>query len=639
MMTPEENKNVTDPLPNFNKVSISRVESDLNSEYLDLRAGYDTAKAYRLQQWREYAFQPYGNEKDGASKIIDSTIFNAIEWMVPTLIQPFTQTDSLIDVSPNGGDARSLITAGVLKELLNYQIKKRMNLYEFLYDSIKTFLIGGTSYMKLTWIDKNLGKNEPVGRPTFTSVNPDQIRYDWTAKCFADSHVVTQDEEWTRTEVLEWFEKQNGNTLIKSRKDMVLASPGRGTKAARLREEQQDSKNYVGETTVAPSSSMGLYLRREQWTMYDVDGDGKAVPVLCVFFDDILVQVVKNPYDFQTPPFVAAECVRDPLGNPASGWAANLSDIQKFRTGLMRMLSDNLNAQQNGLYEVDRTNVDDIGFQLLRHAPQGSRVPIPVRKPGSINPLAPAPIAQHAFTAWEMLAVEGENRSGNTRYSQGLDSGSLNQTATGIVTITQRSEMRMWEVATRFAESAFKPLIRMTIALNQQKLDKMDLQLQFGVDTHDTELKEMSEFFGQKHTFQPGEWITLNRKDIGGFFSVDLDVMVGSDRQTKINNMLSYMQYVAPYVGQAVPAEVITTIAIELAKEMGLPNIQGLMKDQYVGTRGVSVPRSYFPDQSGGVPNPTAQGGSPSQGGAGAQGQGGAIPAELADTAGLPAGI
>ena len=635
-MTPEENKNVTEPLPNFEKVSVARVEQDLNTEYEDLLSGYNTAKTYRMQQWREYAFQPYGNEKDGASKIIDSTIFNAIEWMVPTLIQPFVQTDSLLEITPNGGDARSLVTAGVLRELLEYQIKKRMNLYEFLYDSIKTFLIGGTSYMKLTWVDKNKSKAEPVGRPTFTSINPDQIRYDWTAKCFAESHVVTQDEEWTRTEVIEWFEKQNENTIIKGRKDQVLASPGRGMKTARLREEQQEQKNWVGETTSAPSSSMGLYLRREHWTKYDVDGNGKAVPVLGVFFDDILVQVIKNPYDFQTPPFVAAECVRDPLGNPASGWASNLSDIQKFRTGLMRMLSDNLNAQQNGLYEVDRTNVDDVGFQLLRHAPQGSRVPIPVRKPGSINPLAPAPIAQHAFTAWEMLAVEGENRSGNTRYSQGLDSSSLNQTATGIVTITQRSEMRMWEVATRFAESAFKPLIRMTIALNQQKLDNMDLQLQFDVDAHDDQLKEMDEYFGTKSTYKAGEWITLNKGDIGGYFTVGLDVMVGSDRQTKINNMLSYMQYVAPYVGQAVPAEVITTIAIELAKEMGLPNVQGLMKDQYVGTRGATVPRGYFPD---GVSGGNPQGASPSQGATGATGQGGALPAELTGDAGIQGGI
>ena len=622
-----------DRLPNFPKVSLSAIERDLNTEYQDLQGGYDTAKAYRIQQFKEYAFQPYGNEKDGASKIVDSTIFNAIEWMVPTLIQPFTQTDNLIEVNPNGGDARSLITAGVIKELLNYQIKKRMDLYGLLYDTIKTFLIGGTAYMKLVWVNKDKSKAEPVGRPEYISVNPDQMRHDWTAKKFSDSHVVTQDEEWTRTDILEWMDGQKG--LIKGRLDQVLASQGRGTKTARLREENQEQKNWVGETTQAPSASMGLYLRREHWTKYDVDGDGKAVPVLCVFFDNILVQVIKNPYDFQHPPFVAAECVRDPLGNPASGWASNLSDIQKFRTGLLRMLSDNLNAQQNGIYEVDRTNVDDIGFQLLRHAPQGSRIPIPVRKTGSINPLTPAPIAQHAFTAWEMLAVEGENRSGNTRYSQGLDSNSLNQTATGIVTITQRSEMRMWEVATRFAESAFKPLIRMTIALNQQKLDTMDLQMQFGIEVHDKELKAMSEFFNSKVSFEPGEWITLNRGDIGGYFTVDLDVMVGSDRQTKINNLLSYMQYVAPYVGQGVPQEVIAFVAVELAKEMGLPQIQGLMKESYVGSRGVSIPASLFPSVQGS----SQTGGSPSQGATGAQGIGGQVPADLAGVGGLQGAI
>jgi hypothetical protein len=373
---------------------------------------------------------------------------------------------------------------------------------------------------------------------------------------------------------------------------------------------------------------MELFSRREHWTKYDVDGKGKAVPVMAVFIDNIMVQVIKNPYDFQHPPYTMAECVRDPLGAPAAGFACSLSPIQKFRTAILRMLSDNLNAQNNGLYEVDRTNIDEVGMRLLRFAPQGSRVPIPVRRPGTITPLTPAPMAQHAFTAWEMLAVEGENRSGSTRYSQGQDSNSLNQTATGIVSITQRSEMRMWELTKRYTESSFKRMIRMTISINQQKLDKQDLKMQFDVNIHNKDIIDAAKALGVDPGLKAEQWVTLSREDIGGYFSVDIDIMVGSDRQTKINNLLNYMQYVVPTMGDKMPPEVMTYVAVELAELMGLSEIKALYGDSYIGTRGINIPKGIFNQAGGGFGNPQATVGGGGQVATGPQTQG--SPSQLA---------
>jgi hypothetical protein len=475
-------------------------------------------------------------------------------------------------------------------------MKKKMNMYEVYYDTFKIFLIGGTAFIKLTWQSPDKDMGEDVSRPMVKSINPDAIRYDWTAKSFMDSHVVTHEEDITKSELIQM---KGAKGVIDSRVDKALQTQGSATKTDRLRDERVENKAWVGEQQARPSEAMGLYLRREQWTMYDLVGDGIARPVMAVFINNILVQIMGNPYKFKRPPFVAAECVRDPFGNPAVGWSAALSEIQKFRTALLRMVSDNLNAQQNGIYEVDRNNVDDIAFQLLRHAPQGSRTPIPVRKPGSINPLSPAPLANHVLSAWEMMAVEGENRSGNTRYSQGLDSKSLNQTATGIVSITQRSEMRMWEIAMRFSETALKPLVRMIIALNQQKLDKQSIEMQFGVSVKDKDLRDYLSANDAKAELKAGEWVTISREDIGGYFTVDLDVKVGSDKQTRINNLMQYLQFVSPFVGQGVPPEAISIVAMELAKEMGLNQIQAVLGGDFVGARGVAVHRSII---GGGMP-------------------------------------
>lgn len=585
-----------DPVPGFPKVSRTRLQNDLNVEFNSLKSGYDTAKTRRMKLWQEYRFQAYGNEVPGQSSIVDSTIFNTIEWYIPTLIQPFIETEDFLQISPTSADVEHIVTAEVLRELLTVQIRRRNPYYQILYDTIKALLVQGESYLKIVWKKKT---EDSPSYPVIKVVPAAQIRYDWTVQNFLESHVVTQEEDMSRSDILKLMDDADG--LMKNQFKKMLSTPGRNMKIGRLRDEKQDQPNWVGEDDTKSSNAMSLYTRREHWTQYDMNGDGKAVPILAVFIDDHLVQVVKNPYDFQRPPFVAAQAIRDPLGNPAFGIAEVLSDIQKFRTGILRMTSDNLNAQHNGLYEMDMTNIDDVARLLLENVPMGTRTGIPVRKPGSITPLQPAPIATHAFTAWEIMAEAGENRSGFTRYSQGLDSKSLNQTATGITQILQRSDMRSWEFAQRFAEMCLKPMTRMLISLNQQLLDDASLRLQFGLSAF--ELKQVQD--GQERVskfkgLSPGQWLTLNKKDIGGVFSVSIDVQVGADKQQRIENLFQYLQFTAPFIGQGVPQEAVSVVAVELAKALDIPKVQAVMRESYIGTAGVTAPSQAFTGQGEG---------------------------------------
>ena len=44
-------KDVADPVKGFPKVSAARLEADLNTEFLSLQSGYDTAKTRRMTFW------------------------------------------------------------------------------------------------------------------------------------------------------------------------------------------------------------------------------------------------------------------------------------------------------------------------------------------------------------------------------------------------------------------------------------------------------------------------------------------------------------------------------------------------------------------------------------------------------------
>lgn len=576
-------------LPNFPAVDHRQIENDLNQEFKSLESGYNTRKAKRIENWARYQFKPYGNEKSNASSIVDSTIFNMIEWATPSLIQPFFETSDFIKVVPESGRPRDIIAAEYNRELLNYQMRKRMDLYQTYYDTFKTFQVTGDAYMKVTWQKRDLQKGEPVGRPRVDFINPNAIRWDWTVQGgFMESTVVTHEEDWTRSSVLQMKGKKG---VMDDMIDKVLESDGRSIKTDRLRDESVESDAYVGEKMDITEKAKMLFLRREHWTLYDIEGKGILEPIMAVFIDDQLVQVIKNPYDFKRPPFVIAECVRDPMGNPAMGWADILGDIQKFRTAILRMSSDNLNSQLNGLYEVDQTNIDDIGMQLLMNAPQGTRVGIPTRKPGTINPLQSNPIAPQAFQIWELLEIAGENRGGFTRYSQGLDSKALNQTATGFVGITQRSEMRLWEMATRFAESTLKPLVRMIISLNQQLLEPQDIEVQFGIDGRDFVVVDQLTGEEIPMTTEPGELIRVTKDDISGYFSVNLDLQVGNDKQQKINNLFQYGQYLGslPTVDPNVLDGANQVILSEAARLMNLPKMENAVRRSDHG-RGVNIP-------------------------------------------------
>lgn len=593
-------------LKDFPKVEILRIEGDLNNEFDNLRSGYNTQKSRRMQFYKEYKFQAYGNEQHGSSRYVDSTIFDAIEWMVPSIIQSFVETNDFLKVKPVSATVTNMIKAQLARELLNYQIRRKNDFYQFLYDIIKGFLIGGESFGKIVWTEKSKNNGESVDFPKIFAAPADQIRYDWTVKNFEDSSVVTQEEDLTRSEILDLFIKSDGvqthqatiaqkslkKGVIDFRFNQAIAEQGRNSKTGYLRDEQAEQRNWVGEMDQNNSDkNKGFYLRREHWTMYDMEGNGFMEPIMAVFIDDKLVQVQRNILPDKKPPFLRAECIRDVMGNPAMGWAELLSDIQKYQTGIMRMFSDNLNAQHNGIYEYDQTNVDQAAILLLQQAPPGSKVPLPVRKMGSIQAINPAPIASQAFSITEKLEISKENRSGFTRYSQGNDSNSLNQTATGITQIMNRSELRMWEMSMRFSEMFIKRLGRKVLALNQAFLPKQHLEIQFNVAA--VELTSAHGGVAQIPGRKVGDWVVVSKNDIDGAFDLELDVQTKSAEQSQIDNNLNWAQFFGPYVQQGIiQPKVLKTIALETAKLMGNTAVEVVLREEidHVGTGGILAP-------------------------------------------------
>ena len=89
-----------------------------------------------------------------------------------------------------------------------------------------------------------------------------------------------------------------------------------------------------------------------------------------------------------------------------------------------------------------------------------------------MQPIQAQPISQQAFPLLEYLDQVREVRTGVTKYNQGLDSESLNKTATGINAILNQTQMRSELIVRIFAETGVKDLFRKMFALSVKYQDK-----------------------------------------------------------------------------------------------------------------------------------------------------------------------
>ena len=134
-------------------------------------------------------------------------------------------------------------------------------------------------------------------------------------------------------------------------------------------------------------------------------------------------------------------------------------DLQQLGSVLTRGLLDNLYlVNQPRPVVSDQVNIDS----LIDWAP-GSPIRLkPGARPGDnhVSWLQVPNVTGGALAALEHFATVRENRTGVSRYNQGLDAESLNKTLGGLDRIMSASQQRQDLIARTFAETAIKRLAR-----------------------------------------------------------------------------------------------------------------------------------------------------------------------------------
>jgi hypothetical protein len=171
-------------------------------------------------------------------------------------------------------------------------------------------------------------------------------------------------------------------------------------------------------------------------------------------------------------------------------------DIQQIQTSLLRATLNNAYYANNQRLEVSETHATETTLDDILNNRVGGIVR--TKMPGGIKPIETQPIGHWILPVIEHMTSIKENRTGVSRYNQGLDADSLNHTATGVTRIMDAAMMRIKLVARVIAETLIVDTFRGLHGM-LQKYDEA---------THVAKLR------GKWTEVNPREWKTRRRMKV-----------------------------------------------------------------------------------------------------------------------------
>jgi len=544
--------------------------------------------AMRERNLRAYNALPEGEfapvEIEDRSQFVSTDVADTVDGMLPQILDVFVTDDKAVECEPTKPGPESASAARQATGYLNHLFYVRNDGLNVLHDWLQD-----AALQKVGWVKVWAEEDAQDSKQTFEGQSPEQL-----AAILQDGAQLEgepeQDEKGLTFTVVDQSKRIKFNVACVPPHQMRVdpnakwGDPPRaiGEVVPKRRFELEEmghdlsdisetggtdnsmdaeARQLIGETYSDNDpeihDSHKIYEYAELYFQLDVDGDGTAEWSQLCLINGTLVSVEKvdgDPY---------AEICLMPRAHAFFGDcpADRAYMVQKEQTNLARSLFDNVQFATNKRTFINTKANVNIG-DLLDNRPGGI-----VRGEGApSDAFAEIPVSPIPQTAWqlqEFLSVRLENRTGFTRYSQGMDADSLNKTATGVSIITQKADIRL-RLMTRFAAQGVRKMFQKLLKLATKHQDQQDW---FNVN---------------------GEWIPVQPNEWRDQFNIKINVGLGhgtKDQQAqRIMGMLP-LQQLGMQVGVVRPEHIANTIRLFAgvsefknpdefadAKPSGLPN-------------------------------------------------------------------
>ena len=123
--------------------------SRIHSEITDSLGYGGEISDQREEAIKYYYALPFGNEVDGRSQYVDSTVQDTIEWIKPSLMRVFASGDEMVKFTPHGPE--DVAAAEQATDYVNYVFTKDNPGWEILYSWFHDALLQKNGIVKVWW--------------------------------------------------------------------------------------------------------------------------------------------------------------------------------------------------------------------------------------------------------------------------------------------------------------------------------------------------------------------------------------------------------------------------------------------------------------------------------------------------------
>jgi len=481
---------------------VSRIRQEISDSL-----GYDGEISIQREKAIQYYYAlPFGNEVDGRSQYVDSTVQDTVEWIKPSLMRVFASGDEMVKFSPHGPE--DVDSAKQATDYVNYVFTKDNPGWEILYSWFHDALLQKNGIIKVWWDEyedpqreeyHNLGElefeyliadedveviehtevagNEVEGIETYhdvvikrTSYNgkirienvpPDEFLISREAKGIQDARFVCHRVKKTVSELRVMYPDD----------DFEVGELGAGYNeevynAERMaRYEFDDSFAWGSGQNENGEEALREYWLHESFIRTDYNDDGIAeLRKVCTIGDYVF-----SNEEIDKVPLISITPLKIPHKFFGLSVADLVMDLQLIKSTLMRNLMDNAYNQNFGRYAVleGQANLDD----LLTQRPGGV---VRVKSPNAVMPLATPPLQPESFQMLGYLDEVREARTGVNKNTQGINADALTShtTATAVNAVMTNAQSRVELIARQFAETGVKELMYCIYELLVKNQDK-----------------------------------------------------------------------------------------------------------------------------------------------------------------------
>lgn len=456
----------------------------------------------RERAQREYFRMPYGNEEDGWSSIVTSDVQDTVEWILPQLLEIFTATDSIVSFEPTKQEDVS--GAEQATDTCNYVFTKQNDGFLVLYTAIKDALLVKNGCVH--WCTEEVA--EKVRQPQkavaamqialaqqqgweIESANPAGavqdpmtgesleiydvvferiekrkkikveafppedmlIKRDWHSPMLSECPYVARVMRVTLSDLAQMgYTDVTADELGSSDDPSQSADASfRLSRASRTQDAYSDS-----DVTSIEDDSLSEGWLRIEYVLIDYDGDGVAER-RCIY--RLKDRILKNE-EASHVPFATASPVLVAHRWDGMSVAEMISDLQQLKTEITRQMLNSLYLANNPRTKVltdsqgsPMANVDD----LLDARPGGV---LRTKSMEGLQEYVTPFVGRDSLPVLEYVDAMRENRTGVTRYSQGLGSDGLEKTNGESARLMSASQMRIKLIARIMAECLVKPIFK-----------------------------------------------------------------------------------------------------------------------------------------------------------------------------------